>query len=152
MSKPYIVLGTYKPPRYRAGIIGAALTAITEEIGLVPHIDPAHGPQETSIWCDTALHAEVRRFAQHSMGSGWHQDGDLADGSAMDHAAVLWANKTPTEFKTDDGQICRPKPFEVVLVRNLNGHHRSPPDAPQKPKRRWFFRQRVEIPKEMNLP
>ena len=151
IDAPYIVLDTYKPKRYRGAIIGKALTAFSKELGLIPLKDPVHGPQETSIWCDTALHAEVRRFAQHSQGSSWHQDGDLADGSFMDHAALLWAAVTPTEFKVN-GTIYRPEPFQVVLARNLGCHHRSPPDAPKQPVRRWFFRQRLEVPKHMELP
>ena len=145
MSTPYLVIGYYKPKKYRGSIIGKALTKITKNIGLVPLIDKVHGPQMTSIWADAKLHAEVRRFAQHSQGSQWHQDGDLADGSTMNHCAVLWAAKAPTEFKVADGNVYRPKPFELVIARNLNGHHRSPPDCPTKPTRRWFFRQRVEI-------
>ena len=152
---PYMVLETYRPKKYRASLIGKALTDFTESLGLIPLSDPVHGPQETSIWCDVPLHAEVRRFAQHSQGSDWHQDGDLADGSFMDHAAVLWAAVTPTEFKyhklTND-KIYRPEPFQVIIIRNLCGMHRSPPDAPKQPTRRWFFRQRVQVPKHMELP
>jgi len=150
MSTPYIVLGTYKPSKYRGSIIGPDILEILEPFGLVPLSDPAHGPQVTSIWCDEALHAEVRRFAQHSQGSGWHQDGDMAPGSHMDHAAVLWAAVTPTEFQWG-GAVWRPEPFEIILVRNLGCFHRSPPDAPKPPKRRWFFRQRVEIPTDLEL-
>lgn len=151
IDAPYMILDIYKPKRYRASLIGAALTKFTKDLGLIPLKDPVHGPQETSIWCSVPLHAEVRRFAQHSQGSQWHQDGDLADGSFMDHAAVLWAATTPTEFKANDN-VYRPEPFQIVLARNLNGHHRSPPDAPKAPTRRWFFRQRVQIPTHMELP
>ena len=151
IDAPFMVLGTYKPKKYRGSLIGWHLTEFTGDLGLAPLKDPKHGPQTTSIWCDEDLHAEVRRFAQHGAGSEWHQDGDQADGSFMDHAAVLWAAKTPTEFMVDD-MIFRPQPFEIIVVRNLNGSHRSPPDAPKKPTRRWFFRQRIEIPTHMELP
>lgn len=66
----------------------------------------------------------------------------------MNHAEVLWANKTPTEFQYQ-GKIYQPKPFEVVLVKNLSCYHRRPKDAPG---RRWIFRQRVEVPKHIDLP
>ena len=151
---PYIVLGTYKPKKYRASIIGKWLTDFTGELGLKPLVDGVHGAQMTSIWADADLHAEVRRFAQHGQGSDWHQDGDQAPGSNMDHAAVLWAAVTPTQFKyhkvTNDITY-QPEPFEIVIVRNLCGMHRSPPDAPKKPIRRWFFRQRIEVPTHMEL-
>lgn len=152
MKSPFIVIGYFKPRRYRASLIGKALTRITSRLGLVPLDDAAHGPQVTSLWCDEALHAEVRRFAQPSgQGKAWHHDGDLADGSKMDHAAVLWAAVKPTEFKLGD-KIYRPKPFEVVIARNMGCLHRSPPDTPAPPDRRWFFRQRVEVPVDMELP
>lgn len=152
MNSPYVIIGHYVPPKYRASVIGEYLTDLTFDLGLVPLNDPEHGPQTTSIWCDEERHAEVRRFAQHSQGSSWHQDGDLADGSKMDHAAVLWSAVTPTEFKVATGEIFRPKPFQVIVVRNLNGHHRSPPDCPKPPIRRWFFRQRIEVPTHVSLP
>ena len=144
IDAPYMVLGTYKPKKYRGSIIGKYLTDFTAKLGYIPLIDGVHGAQMTSIWADADLHAEVRRFAQHGQGSGWHQDGDQAPGSNMDHAAVLWAAVTPTEFKLND-TIYQPAPFQIVLARNLNGYHRSPPDAPKKPTRRWFFRQRIEL-------
>jgi len=145
MSKqPFVVLGRYRPPKFRASIIGEYLIEFTSKLGLTPLHDPEHGPQTTSIWCNEAVHAEVRRFAQHSQGSSWHQDGDLKDGSVMDHAAVLWAAVTPTEFRLDN-TVYRPEPFEIVIARNLGCFHRSPPDCPHKPTRRWFFRQRVKV-------
>jgi hypothetical protein len=36
-----------------------------------------------------------------------------------------------------------------VIVRNLACKHRRPADAPG---RRWLFRQRVEVPKNIKLP
>jgi hypothetical protein len=150
---PFVVLGVFKPPKFRASLIGKALTNFTQELGLTPLNDPEHGAQTTSTWCDEKLHAEVRRFVQPTgQGSGWHKDGDLADGSKMDHAAVLWSAVTPTEFKDSEGLVWRPKPFEIVIARNLACHHRTPPDAPQPPERRWFFRQRVEVPSHVELP
>ena len=148
---PFLLMGTYKPKRYRGSLIGEYLTKFTERLGLVPLVDGVHGPQVTSIWCNEKLHAEVRRFAQHSQGSSWHQDGDLAPGSNMDHAAVLWAAVTPTEYNVGK-EIFRPEPFEIVIARNLGCVHRSPPDAPHPPERRWFFRQRVELPTDIELP
>jgi len=154
MSTPFVVVGTYRPTKYRASRIGKYLTRFTNDLGITPLKDGVHGAQATSIWCDEALHAEVRRFAQHAQGSGWHQDGDMAPGSNMDHAAILWASVTPTEFSDMlvHAKIYRPEPYEIIIVRNLCGYHRSPPDAPKKPTRRWFFRQRIEVPKWMDLP
>lgn len=152
MDCPFVVLGTYKPKKYSAKLIGKYLTDFTYSLGFKPLVDGVHGAQMTSIWANEKLHAEVRRFAQHGEGSDWHQDGDQAPGSNMDHAAVLWAAITPTEFKDGDGNTYRPAPFEIVVARNLNGHHRSPPDCPKKPIRRWFFRQRIEIPTHPDYP
>ena len=144
--KPYQIIGYYKPSKLRGSIIGPDILSVISKFGLTPLDDPEHGPQVTSIWCDEALHAEVRRFAQPGgQGSSWHQDGDLADGSRMDHAAVLWSNKCPTEFKSG-GTIYQPQPFEIVIAYNLKGYHRTPPNVPKPPERRWFFRQRIEIP------
>lgn len=152
MNTPYLVLGHYKPSVYRGSVIGPAILALIAKHNLVPHIDPVHGPQTTSIWCDEAKHAEVRRFAQPGgQGAAWHQDGDLKDGAGMDHAAVLWASVCPTEFKVDD-TIYQPKPFEIVIARNLGCYHRTPPNAPKPPTRRWLFRQRVAVPHYLALP
>lgn len=161
-TTPYLVLGYYKPPKkgHYASKIAAALLEILKPFNLVPKLrgspgDPnAWGPQTTSIWSSWGLHAEVRRFAQPSgQGSGWHKDGDMesAPGEVMDHAAVLWAEVKPTEFQLD-GHIYRPKPCEIVIARNLACSHRCPPDTPKPPKRRWFFRQRVEVPTHLELP
>jgi hypothetical protein len=154
MITPYKILGHYKPHKLRGSIIGPRILSIISKFGFVPLDDPAHGPQTTSIWCDPDLHAEVRRFAQpNGQGVGWHQDGDMADGSHMDHAAILWANKTPTQFKWEfNDTIFQPEPYQIVLAWNLNGMHRTPPNAPKPPKRRWFFRQRIEIPTSMEIP
>ncbi len=144
MPRPYIVLKQrYRPKRWRAWSIGRYLTRLTEERGLVPLDDSIHGPQTFRAWCNKDLHAECGWVTyKGNQGEGWHQDGDLAPGSQMDHAEVLWSNRTPTEFQYK-GKIYQPKPFQVILVKNLSCMHRRPANAP---KRRWFFRQRVEVP------
>jgi len=150
MKTPYVVLCEYHPSRepWRAWRIGRELTAITGKLGLRPHVDAVHGAQETSSWCSPELHAEVRRFTQaHAQGEGWHQDGDLKPGSGMDHAQVLWCNVNPTQFQWN-GKVYQPKPFEVVIARNLGCYHRRPPDAPRE---RWVFRQRVALPRFISL-
>lgn len=163
MPTPYIVLGYYMPPPqgHYASKMASAILEILEPFGLIPKLrgkpgdDDAWGPQTTSIWSDWDLHAEVRRFAQpYGQGGGWHKDGDLEPrpDEIMDHAAVLWAEKCPTEFRTSDGQIHQPKPGEIVIARNLACPHRSPLSTPKPPKRRWFFRQRVELPTRFGLP
>ncbi len=146
-AAPYTIIGTYLPPRNRASIIGRDILEVIAHYDLTPLNDPKNGPQETSIWCHIPRHAEVRRFAQSGgQGAQWHQDGDLAQGSRMDHAAVLWSTSHPTQFKTPDGALWQPEPYEIVIALNLACHHRTPPDAPKAPTRRWFFRQRVEVP------
>ena len=147
--KPYVVIGHYRPKRRRGSIIGPAILSRIAHLNLVPKLVGSWGPQTTSIWHSWPDHAEVRRFVQPSgQGGAWHQDGDLEPNSdeIMNHAAVLWADSYPTEFKTPDGMIHRPEPFEIVIASNLACHHRSPADAPAPPTRRWFFRQRVEVP------
>ena len=150
MSAPYIVLKEhYCPKTWRAWRIGRDLTRFTKQQGLVPLNDPIHGPQTFKAWCSRRLHAECGWITyKGGQGEDWHQDGDMAPGSQMDHAEVLWANRTPTEFQYE-GRIYRPKPFQVILVRNLSCEHRRPADAPKK---RWLFRQRVEVPKHIELP
>lgn len=161
--KPYVILGDYMPPPkgHYASKIAAAILDILKPFNLTPKLrgsgpdEPdAWGPQMTSIWADWDLHAEVRRFAQPSgQGHSWHKDGDLEarPSEVMDHAAVLWAEITPTEFK-HNGKVYQPKPGEIVIARNLACPHRCPPEAPAPPKRRWFFRQRVEVPEHLGLP
>lgn len=150
MSAPYVVLRKrFVPRRWRAWYIGRRLTDLTEKRGLIPLDDPAHGPQTFRAWCDEDLHAECGWVTyKGNQGEDWHQDGDLKPGSRMDNAMVLWSNRTPTEFRYKN-KIYQPKPFEVILVRNLACHHRRPANAP---KRRWIFRQRVEVPTHIKLP
>ncbi len=150
MPAPYLVLKErYCPKTWRAWQIGRYLTRLTGELGLVPLDDPVHGPQTFRAWCDEALHAEAG-WVTYGGGQGrdWHQDGDTKPGSRMDNAMVLWANRTPTEFRSN-GRIYQPKPFQVIIVRNLGCEHRRPADAPS---RRWSFRQRVELPTFIQLP
>lgn len=150
MPAPYIILKErYVPRVWRAWEIGRALTRLTREMGLVPLKDPLHGPQRFRAWCSLRLHAECGWVTyKGNQGEDWHQDGDLKPGSRMDNAMVLWANRTPTEFRFN-GRIYQPKPFQVILVRNLAGHHRRPGNCPR---RRWLFRQRVEVPSHLALP
>ncbi len=154
---PFVVLTTYKPKKpYSAKAIGADLVAITKEFGIAPLNDVVHGAQTTSTWCDPELHAEVRRFAQpHGMGKSWHQEGDTTPGSIMQAALVVWAARNPTQFRFAEGDtktIHTPEPFQVVIGCNLACYHRTNPNVPKPPTRRWFFRQRVQIPKHLNLP
>lgn len=150
MHQPYIILQErYVPRMWRAWRIGQYLTSLTREQGLIPLDDPSHGPQTFRAWCDEELHAECGWITyKGGQGEGWHQDGDLAPGSKMDHAEVLWSNRTPTEFQYQ-GKVYQPKPFQVILVRNLACYHRRPANAPR---RRWIFRQRVEVPRHLQLP
>lgn len=149
-SKPYIVLqDRFIPKRWRAWYIGRRLTDLTKRKGLIPLKDPAHGPQTFRAWHSIDLHAECGWVTyKGNQGEDWHQDGDLKEGARMNNAMVLWANRTPTEFQYN-GEIYQPKPFQVILVRNLSCHHRRPSNAP---KRRWIFRQRVEVPIHIELP
>lgn len=150
MSPPYVILRErYVPKIWRAWAIGRYLTRLTQELGLVPLNDPKHGPQTFRAWCDDKLHAECGWVTyKGNQGEDWHQDGDLIAGSKMDNAMVLWANRTPTEFRYQ-GKIYQPLPFRVILVRNLSCHHRRPDNCPD---RRWIFRQRVEVPTHIKLP
>ena len=167
--RPYLVLGTYKPSRWRASIVGRDLTDLTHELGLVPHYDPFHGPLKLRgrNWSNDMLHAEVRcRTFSATQAEGWHFDGDLEPKSRPDCAIVTWASNTPTEIKwklcncgcgrpgaghmlgrllsrDEQEEIYRAKPYEVVIFRNLNCLHRRPANAPRL---RWLFRQRVELP------
>lgn len=150
MAAPYVVLRErFMPKRWRAWYIGKRLTEITQREGLVPFDDPAHGPQPFRAWCDEELHAECGWVTyKGNQGEDFHQDGDLKEGARMDSALVLWTNRTPTEFEYK-GRIYQPKPFQLVIARNLACKHRRPSNAP---KRRWIFRQRVEVPDHINLP
>ena len=158
---PYKVLCTYKPSRWRASVVGRELTQITAELGLTPHVDPAHGPLPLTgrNWVSVPLHAEVRRRTfKTNMAEGPHFDGDTTPGSKPDCALVLWASNNATELKWRnylgndcfiDGKIYQPKPYELVIFHNLHCLHWRPKGVPRV---RWIFRQRVAVPKHMELP
>jgi hypothetical protein len=149
MGKPYAVLTTYHPPklpgkdglvRYRGYRIGKDLVALVESLGLKPFPVGKHKTHPGAAWSNAERHAEVRKTAvSDSEGTQWHQDGDTT-GADMNCGLVLWSDTHPTQFKTPDGKVYQPKPFEVVAVRNLSCHHRRPNDAPSQ---RWSFRQRI---------
>jgi len=146
---PYIVLGTYKPTIWKSWKVGRELTEFTRKQGLIPHDDPKHGPLTTVPWFSMKLHAEVRRRTFNTkQAEGWHYDGDTTPGSKPDCCLVLWASNTPTEIQYQ-GKIYTPKPYEIIIFKNMSVRHRRPEDCP---KVRWMFRQRVEIPKHMELP
>lgn len=146
---PYITLGSYHPDVWKCWKIGRDLTTITKNHDLVPFNDPVHPAQPWATWCSEKLHAECkRRTPRNKGGEDWHKDGDTTPGARMDCAIVLWSSKTPTEFQLE-GKIYQPKPFEIVLFNNRSCSHRRPLNAPRK---RFIFRQRVEIPKHIRLP
>lgn len=144
---PWISLGQFKPSKRRCSIIGKELTALTADLGFKPLKDDDIQRNERAAWSDRSLHAEVRMTAvPGSQGTQWHQDGDTST-SDLDFALVLWANREPTEIKVGD-DIYQPKPYEVVVVHNLAGYHRRPPEVSGK---RFFFRQRVETPPQLKI-
>ena len=137
MLRPYVVLCTYHPPLWKKWKIHKDLTGITRRLGFAPL--PG---RSWKLVGQRGLHAEVRKRTVHgSQATDWHQDGDMDSDVKMDHGIVTWANVAPTEFKVGD-TIYQPKPFEVVLARNLECYHRRPPNAPRD---RWLFRQRVKL-------
>ena len=152
--KPYIVLATYRPKKWRASIVGRELSDLTAELGLQPHIDRYHGPLKLTgrNWSSELLHAEVRRRTfQTSQAESWHFDADLEPKGNPNCAIVLWASTSPTEIRWNEDcsnsslhgpEIFRPKPFEVVIFNNMHCLHRRPKDVPY---RRWVFRQRVNL-------
>lgn len=139
---PFTVLATYHPKVWRGAAIGRELTRITKDLGLKPLRAKRMRLHKNARWRRRRLHADVTCYADpKSEATSWHKDGDLTSGFPMEHAIVVWCNKAPTEFK-HKGKVFRPKPFQVVIARNMDCQHRQPPDAPA---RRWFFRQRVEL-------
>lgn len=150
--KPYVVLAkNYRPHEFSTPkTIGESLTAITAGLGLVPHVDPAHGPIKLKrAWYSEELHAEVRsKTSNATSAEGWHYDGDTTPGANPDCCLVLWSNKAPTEIMYK-GRIYRPEPYELVIFKNRSVTHRRPLNAP---KERWVFRQRVAIPAHIKLP
>lgn len=145
---PYVVLGTWDRANcdlhdWNPARIGAILTGRTLAQGLIPHVDPMHGPLETAAWYSIARHAEVRNYTfSTKQAEGWHFDGDTTPGSKPDCALVTWATSKPTEFMFE-GKIYQPEPFEIVIVRNLAVTHRRPEGCARY---RWLFRQRVQVP------
>lgn len=149
---PYKVLGIYKPDEWKSWKVGKDLTALTKKLGLVPHVDPAHGPLNTSKkcpWVSLSLHAEVRRRTFNTdQAEGWHYDGDTTPGSKPNCCLVLWASNNPTEIMYQ-GKVYQPKPYEVIIFKNMSVTHRRPANVP---KIRWVFRQRVTVPTNIQLP
>ena len=146
---PYVVLGVYKPEEWKSWRVGRDLTNITKECGLKPHYDPAHGPLTTVPWYSIPLHAEVRRRTfKTAQAEDWHYDGDTTQGSKPECCLVLWASNHPTEIQWN-GKIYVPKPYEVVLFKNMSVRHRRPANVPRI---RWVFRQRVGVPNHIDLP
>lgn len=149
----HVVLGMYKPKLYvhysspakrraAAAKVGEYLVKFTADLGLVPHIDPAHGPiEQAKAWYSTKDHAEVRTLTMASSAEDWHYDGDDTDGADPNCAMVLWTSVMPTELKTPDGKIYQPNPWEIVIFNNMRVLHRRPPGCP---KHRWVFRQRCQ--------
>lgn len=145
---PYQVLVVYKPKIWRTSLIGKDLTTITKNAGLIPHNDPAHGPLHTAHWFSEELHAEVRRRTFNTkQAEGWHYDGDITPGAKPECCLVLWATNHPTEIQYQN-KIYTPKSYELVIFKNMSVRHRRPENCPRI---RWVFRQRVEIPKHLNL-
>lgn len=146
--EPYIVLGVYKPQIWKSWRVGRDLTNLTAKWGLVPHVDPAHGPLTKVPWFSESLHAEVRRRTFNTkQAEDWHYDGDTTPGSKPNCCLVLWSTTCPTEISYN-GVIYTPKPYEVIIFKNLSCRHRRPPHCPRK---RWCFRQRVSVPEHLNL-
>lgn len=145
---PYLVLATYHPTRWKAYQVGKDLTAITKANGLIPHVDPAHGPLLNVPWVSEELHAEVRRRTfKTKQAEDWHYDGDTTEGSKPDCCLVLWATNHPTEIKYEN-KVYVPEPYEVVIFKNLSVRHRRPENCPRI---RWVYRQRVAVPQHMEL-
>ena len=141
MPTPYKILGTYWPVTWRGRKIAHALLQMTERLGYKPLKVKKLRLHKDAVWRSRKLHADVVNHTNpHSEATSWHQDGDLTAGFPLKHGLILWASNTPTELKTPDGQVWRPKPGQVIYVENAEVHHRQPPDACS---RRWLFRQRV---------
>jgi hypothetical protein len=141
MTKPYVSLGFYKPPKWSPKLVGEYITNLTKELGFIPNSDAKHRHQSKTPWNSKKLCAYVRkRTVKNPRAASWHQDGDLVPGALMDDSLVLWASNTPTELQVGD-KVYQPKPYEIILFRNLSCFHRRPPGCPRV---RWLFRQRVE--------
>ncbi len=134
----------------RCRIIGRDLVAITKKMGLIPFKNNEIKRNPKAGWFNYDLHAEVRMTAvAGSEACGFHQDGDsTVSHDEMDFAMVIWTNKAPTEIQYK-GKIYQPKPYEVVLFKNLSAMHRRPANCPSK--HRFLFRQRIVVPKHIEL-
>lgn len=160
--KPYIVLAHYHPtkhpadkwnksPGWRAWRVGEDLCNLTQKEGLKPLYDSVHPAQTWPSWYDSSLHAEVKKWTpEHPGGEAWHYDGDTTPGAKTVCALVLWASNTPTliQFKSNS-KVYQPEPYEVVIFHNMHCLHRRPSGCPED---RFLFRQRVDVPKHMELP
>ena len=147
--EPYKVLEVYKPMVWKSWRVGKDLTVITSKWGLVPHVDPTHGPLHSVPWYSEPLHAEVRRRTfKTAQAEDWHYDGDTTPGSKPECCLVLWATNHPTEIQWQ-GKIYQPKPYELVIFKNMSVRHRRPAGCPRI---RWVFRQRVVVPTHIRLP
>lgn len=121
--------------------MGRYIVDLTKSLGLTPLCDPKQKTQFTAAWFSRKNSAEVRkRTPLNKRAEGWHQDGDLDDGSIMDHGLVLWSSNTPVEIMVGNDKYI-PEPYEIILVKNLSCVHRRPPYAK---KIRWRFRQKVK--------
>ena len=137
----FLVLTRYIPTRWRLWKVGRDLCQITAEFGLIPMPLGKHRLHKAK-WVRASLHADILRRApvHDTIDLDWHRDGDIT-GANMNCGIVLWSNKCPTQIRVGHtGEIIQPRPYEVVLINNLDVVHRRPPNAPQK---RWLFRQRV---------
>src|SRR6266568_2775907 len=132
MTVPFVVLGTYKPDKWNATKVGLDLTNLTKKAGLIPHVDPAHGPNKlVKSWFSEKLHAEVhRRTASVQAAEDWHYDGDTTPGSKPNCCLVLWSTNHPTEVMFE-GKVYTPKPYEVIIVKNMSVKHRRPAEVPR---------------------
>jgi len=110
-TKPYIVLGNFKFPRYphRYYIYGI-LCKTVKELGFryEEHFSDIRTPGYTSN--------EIR---------DWHPDGESGKGTHFQ--LIFWASSDPPEFRLPNKTIWQPQPGDLVLVRNWLCEHRQPP-------------------------
>lgn len=142
-TQPYKVLATFRPERWIPRRVGPQLAKLTARLGYKPLKVKKLRLHKQALWRSRRLHADLTtRTNPHSEATSWHQDGDLTQDFPLDHGLILWATNTPTELKLPSGEVVRPRPYEVIFVRNRDVHHRQPPDAKRV---RWLFRQRVSL-------
>ena len=149
---PYRVLQSYMPnlETAKAYQVGKYITDLTASLGLVPHVDPVHGPNPMKkAWYSIPLHAEVHKVTGSKKDAeGWHYDGDMKVGSDPNCCLVLWSSNTPTLIKYES-KIYQPNPWDIIIFKNMSVVHRRPDSCPY---HRWLFRQRVAVPEHMTLP